>query len=373
MGDVVRTLPSMRAIRTAYPEARISWLVERAAAGVLENVEGLDDVMIFPREALSASLRSGNVLGLWSELREFVLALRNRNHDLVLDFHSILKSGAISFLSGARCRVTYAPPFGREWGWLWANHRARVEPHHTSRYERNAGLVRYLGIEATETHTQASGSILRVDRKARARIDAHLGESHPQIESHPQVLIHPGSSGHTAYKRYKPEGYASLSRKLEKDTGVATLVCRGTSAEELALAEEIVAKSMGAAALAPETPKLRDLIALIDRAQLFIGSDSGPLHLAASLGTPVVQIIGPTDPVENLPLQTTPTRQVRVPVPCSPCRRGCPAATCMQIIPHETVYRAALEILEWRPAASPRRITSSQRPVAAAPASPACP
>lgn len=100
-----------------------------------------------------------------------------------------------------------------------------------------------------------------------------------------------------------------------------------------------------AARLAPATPELADLIALIDRARLFVGSDSGPLHLATSLGTPAVQIMGPTDPIENEPQPGSRWRRVRIPVPCSPCRRGCAQATCMTIIPHDLVLEAALECL----------------------------
>jgi heptosyltransferase-1 len=365
MGDVVRTLASVRAIRSAYPNARISWLVERAAACVLEGCSDLDEVLLFPREELSANLRAGRVRSLWVELRGFTSALRNRKFDLVLDFHSILKSGVISYLSGAPSRVTYAPPYGREWGWLLANHRVRLDPPRASRFERNAGLVRYLGIDFPAKASEGLDSLIAIETGARDRMERSFsGERF-------RILIHPGSSSHTAYKRYKPESYADLARGLEARIGSRTLVCRGTTSGEEALAERIVEASGGAAKLAPETPALSDLVAVIDRAQLFIGSDSGPLHIAAMLGTPVVQLVGPTDPVENQPWDRTPGRQVRVPVACSPCRRGCAAATCMQVIPHEMILEAALELLE--SASSPRSREVSIRVLAtAASSSPAC-
>ena len=369
MGDVVRTLPSLRAIRIAYPEAKITWLVERSAAGVLSGIRDLDCVMWFPRESLNARLRSLNFLELISELRDFVAELRRRDFDLVLDFHSILKSGVISFLTRAPCRVTYAPPYGREWGWMFANRRARLELHHTTRFERNAGLVHYLGIRGENPEAQVPGRTLSVEKSAGSRIDALLDDSG---EGCARILIHPGSSGHTAHKRYRPEGYTALSRMLRDQAGLSTLVCRGTSGEELALAERIVADSEGAASLAPETPKLDDLIALIDRVRLFVGSDSGPLHIASALGTPVVQIVGPTDPLENQPWPATPWQQVRIPVACSPCRRGCAAATCMKIIPHETIYRQVLKAIESLPERRQRRAATPRLEIPA-PVSPACP
>jgi len=339
MGDVVRTLPSLQAIRLGYPAARISWLVERSSAGVLTELEDLDDVLIFPRESLSTSLRAGRLLRLWAEIRDFVASLRREKFDLVLDFHSILKSGVLSYLSGASCRVALAPPLGREGGWVFANHRVRLPPRRMSRYDRNAGIVHYLGILDPNSERRPSQKILTAPQHAAARMDECLAGMPAWI------LIHPGSSARTPYKRYKPEGYAALAGKLLAEHGIPSLVTRGASAAELALAERVVADAGGAASLAPETPQIADLIALIARAQLLVGGDSGPLHIAASLGVPVVQILGATDPVENHPLEATRSSQVRVPVSCSPCRRGCPAATCMQIISHEAVFEAAAEIL----------------------------
>ena len=100
-----------------------------------------------------------------------------------------------------------------------------------------------------------------------------------------------------------------------------------------------------AARLAPETADLPQLAALFSGCRLFIGNDTGPLHVASLVGTPVLQILGPTDPVENAPFPGTPSRTVRVPVACSPCRRGCAATPCLRVIPPETVVGAARQLL----------------------------
>jgi ADP-heptose:LPS heptosyltransferase len=106
-----------------------------------------------------------------------------------------------------------------------------------------------------------------------------------------------------------------------------------------------VAAADGAARRAPATASLADLAALFTCARLYVGSDTGPMHIASLVGTPVVQLLGPTHPVENRPWEETPSRTVRVPVACSPCRRGCSAATCMQVIGAELVVAAARELL----------------------------
>jgi ADP-heptose:LPS heptosyltransferase len=108
----------------------------------------------------------------------------------------------------------------------------------------------------------------------------------------------------------------------------------------------VVAAAEGAAALAPPTESLAELLALMTRARLFIGCDSGPMHLASLAGTPVVAIFGPTDPVENAPSQSVPSRIVRRDVGCNPCREGCPARECMRAVEPEAVVEAALALLE---------------------------
>ena len=92
-------------------------------------------------------------------------------------------------------------------------------------------------------------------------------------------------------------------------------------------------------------PTLGDLAVLFAASRLYIGSDSGPMHVASLVGTPVLQLLGPTDPVENAPWSETASRQVRIRVPCSPCRRGCAAATCMRGISSDAVLAAARELL----------------------------
>jgi ADP-heptose:LPS heptosyltransferase len=126
---------------------------------------------------------------------------------------------------------------------------------------------------------------------------------------------------------------------------VSTLVSVGPARDDRAFAEAVVKAAAGAATLAPPTPTLGDLAALFARSRLYVGSDTGPLHVASLVGTPVVQLLGPTDPVENAPWPGTPSRTVRLPVACSPCRRGCAAAPCMGRLPAAEVVAAARSLL----------------------------
>jgi ADP-heptose:LPS heptosyltransferase len=333
----VRTLPAVSALRAAYPHARVTWLVERAASGILEAQPWIDEVRIFPRESLRAALRGAHALALARELSAFARALRAGRFDLVLDFHAILKSGLLAYASGAPLRVTYAPPFGRELAWLFANQRARLAPRRISRFERNAALLRFLGVRAAP-----AAAPLRVDAGAEAKIAAALGSGPAPL------VMHPGTSAGTPHKRWSAAGYAGVIRALRRERGLETVVSAGPDAAERASAAEVVRLAGGAARLAPETGSLAELAALFARCRLYVGGDTGPMHVASLVGTAVVQILGPTDPVENEPWRGTPSRSVRAGVACSPCRRGCAAATCMRAVAPEAVLAAVRELLDDR-------------------------
>ncbi len=333
----MRTLPAVSALRAGFPEARISWLVEPASESVVRGQPWIDQILVFPRSELVRALVGLRWLRGWRILRDFTAALRGAGFDLVVDFHSILKSGALSRLSGAAQRVTYAPPFGREWGWRFANRLAELEPRRASRFERNRALVDFLGVTAPP-----DAAPLRITAEVRERMARELGEIAAP------VVIHPGTSDATPHKRWTVAGYAEVARGLAGDAGTPVLVTSGPARDDRRFARDIVAAAAGAAAHAPETPSLADLAALFERARLYVGSDSGPMHVASLMGTPVVQLLGPTHPVENAPWRETPSASVRVPVACSPCRRGCAAATCMRVIRPESVLSAARGLLAGR-------------------------
>lgn len=343
LGDVVRTLPAVSALRSAYPRARITWLVEPASASLLGNQPWMDEVLVFPREELARTMKRLRL----GPAFDFVRGLRRRRFDLVLDFHSILKSGVLSLASGAPVRVGYERPYGREGAWLFANARARLAAPRITRFERNAALVEYLGCKA-----EPAPRPLRTDPQAEARIEAALGG---QAFG---VTLHPGTSAGTPHKRYPLEGYAWLARALREHEGLSTLVTWGPAPGERDLALGIVAASDGAACLAPATESLADLAAIFARSRVYVGPDTGPMHVASLLGTPVVQILGPTDPVENAPWPATPSRTLRVQVGCNPCRRGCSAATCMRVIPPGRVLEAVRGLL----AGAPGRVIESGAP-----------
>ena len=340
VGDVARTLPAASCLRAAWPGAHLAWLVEAPAAGLVASQAWVDEAIVFPRPSLARRRRgAGPALGL-RDLAGFLARLRARRFDLVVDFHSILRSALLALATGARRRVGYARPFGRELAWLLATHRARVAPARVSRFERNEALVRFLGAPA-----RFATRPLRVDAAALAAMRARLGDGPAPL------AIHPGTSDGARHKRVPAQVLACAARVLHGELGVPVVVTHGPARDDLRLAEAVVEGAGGAARLAPPTPRLADLAALLACARLAIGPDTGPLHVAALVGTPVVQLLGPTDPVENEPWPSTPSRRLRLPLPGEGA--GGTAALAIAAAARELLLGPARELLLAAPRSEP--------------------
>jgi ADP-heptose:LPS heptosyltransferase len=333
VGDVVRTLPAASSLRARFAGAHFAWLVEPAAQSAVAAQPWIDEVLVFPRGELVSLLRRGRGLAAARLLRRFVARLRRRRFDSVIDFHGIAKSALLALASGAPRRVGFARPFAREGAWLLSNERLKLAPGKLSRFERAARLAAFVAPAATPAPQP-----FHVAAAARERFAALLGPRVP-------VAMQPGTSPATPHKRWRPAHYGAVARRLRDEAGIASIVLAGPTPGEDALADAVVAASDGAARRAPPTASLGELAALLASCRLYVGGDTGPLHVASLVGTPVVQILGPTDPIENAPWPGTPSRTVREPVACAPCRRGCAAAPCMRRVAPDAVLEAARALL----------------------------
>ena len=334
LGDVIRTLPAVQGLRRSYPGAHLVWLVEPGAAGVVESVAPVDETLIFPRTDLVALLRARRGLTFVRELRSFIHQLRDRRFDVTIDFHGILKSGVLARLSGAPIRYGYGPGLAREFSEVFANRRVRPGNPKMSRYERNAELAELVAPGAR----LPDQPFLAASPLAIARLDARLQVSGRENERS-FVLIHPGTSEGARHKRYAPAAWADVARRLASE-GVPVWVAAGNGPHDRSVVDDLLRQAEGAVIAAPETRDFDDLLALLARASVFVSADSGPLHAASLVGVPVVQVLGPTDPNQNTPWPNSPSLRVHVPLPCSPCRRGCADPACMRVIPPALVARA---------------------------------
>jgi lipopolysaccharide heptosyltransferase I len=328
LGDVVHSLPVLTALRRHLPEARIGWVVERVFAPLLAGHPDLDEV-------LPAGLREWRGRPARAEERRELLAFRRAlrafRADVALDLMGNHKAGAIAFFSGARRRIGLARADRREpSSALWLTETAPARGEHA--VERSLAVLDRLGLPAEAPDF------------AGDRLLAGAGTAAPEAggDGAPFALLHPGAAW--AYKVYPPERWARVARGLAGAAGLAVRVALSPSPPERELACRIVAAA-GGAAEPVEAGELPALVRLSRRARLVLGGDTGPVHLAHALGTPVVCVMGPTDPARHGPYGA-PERALARRLPCSYCyRRLDSTKACLLEIPPEAVVERAVSVL----------------------------
>jgi ADP-heptose:LPS heptosyltransferase len=292
IGDVVHTLPALAALRRHGWEA--DWLVEPPSRALLDGN---------PLLSLAVAAPSRKAFG-WGKALATVRALRSRRYDAALDFQGLWKSAAWARFSGAR----------RVLGWERGSRRepssvlligepvAGRDGGHV--IEKNLALLRPLGIEAAGLREFP----LPVSVETAARVDAGL----EGIGGDELVVLNPG--GGWTSKLWAAERFGELAKAL-RTLGLLPLVAWGPGEE--GLADRVVAASAGAAVRSFSTTLL-DFVEIARRARLVVAADTGPLHLACAVGTPVVALFGPTEPARNGPFAREDVVVRRTPA-CAPC------------------------------------------------------
>lgn len=343
IGDVVRTLPALRALRNKYPAAYIAWVVEENAQDILQGHPDLDRLFIFRRKKWTGEFFSiRHVLNPLKEVNAFFREIRGQDFDMVLDFHGILKSGVISFFSGVPFRAGFSRDHSKECNYLFNNYHVTLETGEMNRIERNLKFIRFLGIDCDHCDNDQK-PIIPITDNDRQYIDNFFKEN--DLNTHtPLIAIHPGTSRKTPYKRWDISSYATVADKLIEQLDAHVLLTWGPG--ELETSQAIVDRMRHGSTIACKTENLRQLAELFNRCDLFLGSDSGPMHIASFVNTPVVAIFGPTNPVVNAPYEKNPHVILRKDMPCSPCRkRNCKRVQCMAMVKPDEVFEAVKKLL----------------------------
>jgi lipopolysaccharide heptosyltransferase II len=337
VGDVVRTLPSLAVLRKNFPSASITWMVEEKASDILLGQPDLNEVIVFPRAAWVQSLAKGRWWSLSREVTGFIKRLRQKRFDVIFDFHGVLKSGLISMLSGSGIRVGFEKGFCKEMNYLFNNWRVTPPHNRMSRFERNCRLLEGIGLS-----TENSAFRLSIPPEDLGYIEGFL-KQHDLLAKYPLVALNPGTSEKAIYKRWFPESYARLADRLVKEIGARVILTWGPGERETA---ERVQSLMKAPCVVSCPANLKQLSSIYQHCHLYVGGDTGPMHIASLMGVPVVAIYGPTDPVVNAPYDRSPSVQVRKNVLCSPCRdRNCQKLDCLRAVGYEDVLKAAKDLL----------------------------
>jgi lipopolysaccharide heptosyltransferase I len=338
IGDVLRALPVLRTIRQNFPGSRIAWAVEEASKDLLFNHPDVDEVIVVPLAAWRSMVKSGRLLKATAEAAAFIKNLKARQFDLTIDFHGLLKSGLISYLSGAPVRVSFTREFTKEFNCLFNNCRFPLETNKISRIERNYMLLQKMGLKIIDDYPA-----IPITEYDKAAISTFFRQSRIDT-SRPLVVMHPGTSPKTLYKRWEPNRYAVVADQLIED--YAAQIIFTWADRELDTVKEITAVMKYRAHVACETRSLGQLAEIFRHCDLYVGGDTGPMHLAAFMKVPVVAIFGPTDYIVNAPYKKTKHIIIRKELACSPCRvQDCKKRDCMKAIHDEDVIQAARLIL----------------------------
>lgn len=313
IGDVVNTLPLLNRLRAGYSHSHITWIVEEKSAAILEGHSALDSLMVFPRSQP----------GLWLQ---FAKQLRAHRFDLVLDCQRMMRSGIIVKLSGAPHRIGFDRARCREGSWIFTNHQ--IPPNHNPgvMLERFLDFADYLELPAAKISWD-----IQIGRTERDKVSQVLG-----LHGSSPIAMNVGAS--KPEKRWPAEHFIELIRLLRPHwdgdlvlTGsIADQACAGQIAREASVINTTGLFS------------LKELGAFLEQAAVVLSCDTGPLHLAVAMGTPVIGLYGPSDPRRTGPYEQESWIIVGEGRPrCRSCHRWCgnPYTPCMRNISPETVFR----------------------------------
>lgn len=317
IGDVLHTLPSLAALRNLYPDAHITWVVEETAADLLKSHPLLNRVIISRRKSWIKDLQHGRLRKFVREVRLFVKELRHLPYDLVIDFHGLLKSSLIVLISGGRRKLGYDSL--QELSGIFLNEKISedMSKHAVDRY---LDFARHLGADANKIEF-----ILPLNENTEKKALCFFEKY--GLEKNKFIAINPFALWET--KLWDNENFARLA-DLIIDKFPVKVVFTGSEKEALKKITDRMSSS-AAINLAGETT-LIDLAHLYRRALMVISTDSGPMHLAAALGTRVIALFGPTDSTRTGPYGQD-HKIIRADLPCSPCfLKKCSTKKCMSDI-----------------------------------------
>ena len=341
IGDVVFTTPAIGALRRRFPDARLTYLVEAAAEPIVKHHPGLDDVVVVERP---------RGLARWRYDLQLARRLRAERFDIAIDFHGGPRSSLLTWATGAPQRIGYDLP-GRRWCYTtrlpWT--RSLVPPRHSVLNQWD--LLTPLGIEPPDRARDAV--TMRVDAATEARVQARLAAAAVPADA-PVIVVH--VSAGNPFRRWPAASFASVAADLARDDARRRVIItsgpsEAAAAEAVALEARRLAGDAAAGIVRTGEFDLAELRALVGRAALYIGGDSGPLHVAATTQTPIVALFGPTLPDRSMPWRDPAAGAIAIdagPLPCRPChQRHCVPGDfrCLTAISPTMVVSAARSLL----------------------------
>lgn len=339
IGDVVHTLPALNALRRHYPGAHITWLVEEAAADLVIGHPALDRVWISRRKRWLRGMRSRHWRRNLAEMGDFVKTLRAGRFDMVFDFQAAIKGATLVALTRARRKIGFGAGLEhQEHSYLVLNERVPAVSMDIHALVRGLKLLEAVGIPCDTVEYRLP--IGDCDRRQAGRLRQ---EARGIAADRPVIAINPMAKWET--KLWPSDRFAQLADQLSAQYGAALFFTGGPADRPVI---ERIRKTMrtGAVNLAGRT-SLMELAALYETMDCVISTDTGPMHIAAAVGTPTVALFGPTADWRTGPFGDG-HRIVSSDPQCRPCfKRACRIITldCMRDIGVEQVLDPVDDVL----------------------------
>jgi len=325
LGDIVHTLPSLKALRDRFPDAHITWVAGEAASGILRNNPSLDEILITRGKMWKRNLFSQNSM---SDLLGFIKRLRSRRYDIVLDFQGLLKSALIVSLAKGKRKVGYDR--AREFAHIFYSEKAPLETMEMHAVDRYLNLTKYLGCDINNPDF-----FIPVTDDDNGEVEKLLKAKGISLAGKKFVGINP--TGRWASKRWPAEKFRELAGRLAGLNNIVIAFIGGAEEKETVDAA-CPAGHRNVVNLAGAT-SLGQLSALLKKMDILITNDTGPMHIAAALGTKVVAVFGPTNPVRTGPYGKDHT-VLQADLDCSPCyRKECSSMACMEMIKVDDLFK----------------------------------
>jgi len=286
MGDVVQALPVLTALKETYPRAHVSWLVAKAFAGILEGHPRLDEVIVFDRERFGRFTFS---LTVAAEFVRFLAALRRRRFTTVIDLQGLFRSGLLALATGAPARVGFRG--ARELAPLFYTAEVSLGRHVVHAVDRYLAVARRIGLGIPEARDH-----LPVPAEARSAIRRRLAEAGLRPDE-PFIAVCAYARWPT--KQWPADRFAAVLDRMRAEAGARAVL---VGSEAACPGARTIADRMAEPPIdLTGTTTLKELSAVLGEARVMLTNDSGPMHVAAAVGRPVVAIFGPTNPMRTGP------------------------------------------------------------------------
>ncbi len=281
LGDIVMALPALSSLRRSFPQARISWLVRPEFAPILEGHPHLDEIILFDRKALGKAWCRP---GAFKQLVDLIARLRRGRFDAVLDLQGLFRTASLAWLSG--CKKRFGPVWRKEFAHLFYTTTVVPRPEWVHVIDTYRKLIEAMG-------GQERGVEFVLPTKPNATVSAKSLLSQQKINLDHYAVIIPGSA--QVSKCWPADRFAALADRLASEHGLAVVATGGKS--ESPMIEQIHSLAKHPIANLAGQTSLPELVEVLRQAKLVVSNDTGPGHIAAALGRPLVMMFSWSNPL----------------------------------------------------------------------------